>query len=506
VSAAPQPDAYARAARRFSGAAKLSAVRNLLNWDARTHMPTGGAWARGEEMAALTEVIAEQVGSAAAGGELDEAEAMAGALTAGEQADLREMRRLWVHAAAVPAELLAAKARLAETLQAIWVEARVNSDFAAFAGPFAEMLAVIRQIAAAKAAALGTTDYGALIDEFDPGVGEAMIEPIFVDLARVLPGLLAEVRDRQASWPAPIPFGQATVARQARLAARLLAMVGHSAEHTRLDPTAHPFSVGGMPGDARLTTHYKPDNVRFAIMATLHEAGHSMYELNLPRAWAFRPAGHARGMTVHESQSLALEMMAGRSREFIAVLAPMMARAFGGADERWSAPNVLNAWRRMDDGCIRVEADEISYPLHVILRHRLETAMIAGDLAVPDLPAAWNELSRQLLGRTPPDLARGCLQDIHWAAGHIGYFPNYAMGSMLACQLFERATADDPDILPAIGRGDFGPYFAWMRPKVHERASLADVATIVEDATGAPLGAEAFKRHVRRRYLEDPLG
>jgi carboxypeptidase Taq len=214
----------------------------------------------------------------------------------------------------------------------------------------------------------------------------------------------------------------------------------------------------------------------------------------------------ARGMTVHESQSLSLEKMAGRSREFLAWLAPRLAEEYEGDPAQWSNANVLNIWRRLDDGFIRVEADELSYPLHVILRYRLEKALLAGDLKVADIPGAWSELFEKLLGRTPPDHAHGCLQDIHWSAGLFGYFPNYAMGSMLAAQFFERATADEPAILEGIGRGDFGPYFAWVKPRVHERASLVSFETLVSEATGAQLSAEAFKRHVRRRYLEEALG
>jgi carboxypeptidase Taq len=208
-------------------------------------------------------------------------------------------------------------------------------------------------------------------------------------------------------------------------------------------------------------------------------------------------------MTVHESQSLSLEKLIGRSREFLGFLAPLMAETLGGEPAAWAGGNLLNVVRRLEDGFIRVQADEISYPLHVILRYRLEKALLTGDLAVADLPGAWDEAFEALFGRRPPSLAEGCLQDIHWAAGMIGYFPNYAMGSMLAAQLFERATADDAAILPALGRGDFAPYFAWVRPRVHERASLTDFASLVADATGAPLSSDAFKRHVRRRYLEE---
>jgi carboxypeptidase Taq len=503
--AAPQPDAYARAVHRFSTAGKLDAARMMLNWDAQTHMPPGGAWARGEQMAAITEVSADLVGSQSAGEELIEAEAMAEKLAPDERADLAEMRRAFIHASAAPKELLVAKARLAQALQAVWMRAKPENDWKSFEPGFSAILEVVREIAEAKARALGTTPYGALIDEYDPGVGEALIDPIFADLAAHLPSLIADVRERQSSWPDPVAFGEVAVDLQAELSHKLAVAVGHDPASFRIDRAAHPFSVPHSPGDVRFTTRYDVGNIRFAILATLHEAGHAMYEFNLPRAFAFRPGGLARGMTAHESQSLSLEMMAGRSREFLGWLAPLMAKTYGGASARWSAANVLNAWRRLDDGYIRVEADELSYPLHVILRYRLERALIAGDLRPADVPGAWNELFEKLLGRTPPDLAHGCLQDIHWSMGLMGYFPNYAMGSMLAAQLFERALAEDADILPALGRGDFGPYFAWVKPRVHARASLVSFETLVREATGAPLSADAFKRHVRRRYLEEPL-
>ena len=501
--AAPQPDPFARIAHRFATAGKLAAASNMLNWDAQTHMPPGGAWARGEQIAAITEVRADLIGSEAAGDELQEAEAMAGALADDERADLAEMRRRHAHAAAVPKDLQAAKSRASQALQAVWRQAKPENDYAAFAKGFAELLGIVREIAAAKAEALGATPYGAMIDEYDPGVSEAIIDPVFADLAAFLPGAIAEIRERQAGWPDPVPFGEVSVERQAALSSRIALTVGHQPDNFRIDVAPHPFSVPHSPGDVRFTTRYDAHNVRFAVFATLHEAGHAMYEFNLPRGFAFRPAGEARGMTVHESQSLSLEKLAGRSREFLGWLAGAMAEEFGGDAARWAAPNVLNTVRRLDNGFIRVEADEVSYPLHVILRYRLEQALIRGDLQVPDIPSAWNELFEKLLGRTPPDHAHGCLQDIHWSAGLIGYFPNYAMGEMLAAQLFERATADSPDILPALARGDFEPYFAWVKPRVHERASFVDFATLVRDATGAPLSAAAFKRHVTKRYLEE---
>jgi len=230
-----------------------------------------------------------------------------------------------------------------------------------------------------------------------------------------------------------------------------------------------------------------------------------MYELNLPRAQAFSPAGFARGASAHESQSLMLEMMAGRSKEFLAFLAPLLHEYLGGGAACWSRTNILNFFRRLDDDYIRVNADEISYPLHVILRYRLERALLSGDLAVDDIPGAWNEMFTKMFGRTPPDHARGCLQDIHLAAGYFGYFPNYALGEALGAQLFERATADDPSIVPALAQGDFKPYFAWVRPRIHEQASLKSFDDIVIAATGSKLSGAALKRHLKKRYLDEAL-
>jgi len=498
-----QPDPYARVVHRFATAGKLAAARMMLNWDAQTNMPRGGAWARGEQMSALTEVSAELVGGEGVSDELSEAEEMAHRLEPEEQADLKEMRRTWVHAAAVPKALQAAKAKMSQELQAVWTEDKPANDFKAFAGPFAELLEVQREIAAAKAEALGTTLYGAMMDEYDPGVGEALVDPIFADLVEVLPPLIREVLERQAHWPEPVPYPPSPVERHAALSHRLAVAVGHDPDNFRIDSAPHPFSVPHSPGDVRFTTRYDVDDVRYSVMATLHEAGHAMYEANLPRAFAFRPGGMARGMSVHESQSLSLEMMAGRSREFLQFLAPLMAGELGGDPSPYGVANVLNATRRLDDDYIRVNADEISYPLHVILRYRIEKALLSGDLQVGDIPGVWDDMFEQLFARRPPSLAKGCLQDIHWSAGLIGYFPNYAMGALLAAQLFERANADDPEILPALSRGDFGPYFAWARPRVHARASLVSFSDLVTEATGAPLSADAFKRHVRRRYLKE---
>jgi carboxypeptidase Taq len=395
MSHAAAAPAYHRLHERFATAGKLAGAKTLLWWDSQTYMPRGAAPARGEQLAALDDIVFDLLAAPELADWLGEAESAAGELGAAERANLREMRRAIAHTTGVPRELRAAKSRLAATLQADWARAKAAKDFSLFAPGFGRMLSLHREIAAAKSEALGLEPYDALMDEADPGVTTALVDPLFAELARSLPELLAEVVEAQASRPPPIPFsGDFSIERQRVLAERLLGLVGQGTEHSRFDTAPHPFAVPGTPGDARIATRFDPANFRFSILAVLHEAGHAAYEFNLPRALSFQPVGAARGATSHESQSLMLEMQAGRSAEFLSWLAPVLHETFGGDPEAWSPENVLAAWRGVGEGFIRVEADEISYPLHVILRYRLERALLAGDLAAAEIPGAWTSCRR----------------------------------------------------------------------------------------------------------------
>lgn len=497
--------AYGTLNDRFATANKLNAARMLLFWDSQTYMPKGAAWSRGEQLAALEATSKDLVAAPDAEDLFEQAGEALDALTATERANLIEMRRVWGHQAAAPKELVVEKAKMCSLLQLDWLKAKQTNDFDLFAKGFERLMPLNREIAQAKGEALGLAPYDALMDEVDPGLSTALVDPIFDELEAALPALLAEVVERQKGWPDPIPFsGDFSPDRQRVLSYKLLEAVGHSLQNSRIDAAPHPFALAGAPGDVRFTTRFDEDNIRFAIMATLHEAGHALYEFNLPRDLAFTPVGAARGATAHESQSIMVEMQAGRSRDFLTWLAPQMHEAFGGDPAAYTVANVLNAYRRVGSGYIRVEADEISYPLHIILRYRIERALLSGDLAVKDLPGAWSDLSQSLFGRRPPDHARGCLQDIHWAMGMFGYFPNYALGETFAAQQFERACADDPSIPVQLSRGDFAPYRDWVASRIHHRASQVSFAQLVQDATGAPLSAAALRRHLRRRYLEEP--
>jgi carboxypeptidase Taq len=252
----------------------------------------------------------------------------------------------------------------------------------------------------------------------------------------------------------------------------------------------------------RITTRYTEDQLTSALMGIIHETGHAMYERGLPAKWRFQPVGQARGMALHESQSLLVEMQASRSQVFCEFLSPMLDAEFPGNMAAFDPKNLQRLYSRVRRGFIRVDADEVTYPAHVILRYRLEQALIAGDLQVADIPGAWNEGMKKLLGIVPPSDREGCLQDIHWYDGAVGYFPCYSLGAMIAAQLYDTACRADPGIPAGIARGDFVPLMAWLRPNVHERASSMTTAEIVTAATGRPLDVNVFKTHLKRRYLE----
>ncbi|MDX1709546.1 MAG: carboxypeptidase M32 [Rhodovibrionaceae bacterium] len=496
-------EAYETLEIRFRRLNALREAAGMLHWDMSTMMPRGGAEARTEQLAALEVVTHDMLTAADVPELLDAAEEMAEALGEWQRANLREMRRQWLHAAAVPADLVEAQARATKRCEVVWREARAEADFAKVRDLLAEVLRLVREEAAAKAAAMGRSPYDALLDLYEPDGRSQRIDQIFADLATFLPGFLDEVLDAQARQPAPLkPEGPFPQARQDVLARRLMAAVGFDFEHGRLDTSVHPFS-GGVPEDTRITTRYDEADFLTGMMGVLHETGHAMYERGLPAEWRRQPVGEARGMATHESQSLMVEMQAGRSAAFFAFAAPVMREAFGGEGAAWQADNLRRLYSRVEPGFIRVDADEVTYPAHVILRYRLEKAMIAGEMEIADLPGAWNDGLEELLGLRPPDDRLGCLQDIHWFDGAWGYFPTYTLGAMTAAQLYEAAAVQAPEIPEALSRGDFSPLMAWLRKNVHSQGSRWSSEELLVRATGKPLDPEVFKAHLRARYLPE---
>ena len=296
-----------------------------------------------------------------------------------------------------------------------------------------------------------------------------------------------------------MPEGPFDSSKQRQLGLKLMTALGFDFNHGRLDVSLHPF-CGGTPDDVRITTRFDENDFSSAIMGVLHETGHALYERGLPEQWRYQPVGEALGMATHESQSLLIEMQMSRSRPFLEFAAPLMRDAFDGSGPLWDTESLYSNLIRVEPGCIRVDADEVTYPLHVILRYRLEKQMITGDLPLADLPTAWNDAMESLLGIRPPSDREGCLQDIHWYDGAWGYFPTYTLGAMTAAQLYRAAMENEPAIASGIPKGNFAPLTKWLGKNVHSLGSSISADALVEKACGRPLDASAFIDHLKSRY------
>tara|TARA_Y100001934_G_scaffold62027_1_gene76868 strand:- start:7302 stop:8795 length:1494 start_codon:yes stop_codon:yes gene_type:complete len=493
--------AYPHLERRFAHIRALDQAHGLLHWDRETIMPPGGAAARGEQLAALERVIHEKMTDSALGDLLDEAEGGAN-LDLWRAANLQRMRRAWRHANALEAELVEAQSRAISAGVGAWMEARSASDFTAFLPAFEEVVRLSCDVAVAKGEAFGKSPYDALLESYEDEVTAEEIDTLFGRLAAVLPNLRDRILEAQAVRPEPqLPEGPFPAERQQALGERLMTLAGFDTTCGRLDVSAHPFT-GGATGDVRITTRFDEYDFTSSVMAVMHETGHALYEQGLPADWAFQPVGQAVNMTVHESQSLLIEMQASRSPEFHGHAAAIMREELGGSGDAWDAENLYRLAIRVAPGYIRVDADEVHYPLHIMLRTRLERALIAGDLACADVPGAWNDGMAELVGIVPENDAQGCLQDIHWSAGLFGYFPTYSLGALAAAQLFRAANEQVPGIRPSLARGDFTPLLGWLREKIHSQGSLMSTHALLREATGEGLSTAAFEAHLQQRYLE----
>ncbi len=493
---------YLALEKKFRRMNAIGEASGVLGWDMSTVMPSGGAEARMEQLAALSGVQHEILTSDEMQELFGKALDKKGELGSWQLANLREMQRIWRHATALEGDFVEAQTRAGKRCEMIWREARPNNDFASILPALKEVLNLTRQEAAIKSELFGCDTYDALLDHFEPGGKSVRIDAIFDDLANFLPDFTQAVIEKQASEPeAVMPDGPFSISDQERLGREMIKAVGFDFHHGRLDVSLHPF-CGGVPDDVRITTRYDETDFMTSLMGVLHETGHAMYERNLPKDWRLQPVGSARGMTMHESQSLIIEMQASRSEEFISFIAGKAKAAFNAQGTTWSPDNMQRIYNKVKPDFIRVDADEVTYPAHVILRYRLEKELIKGSMELDDLPQAWGDGLEKLLGIRPPNDTLGCLQDIHWYDGAWGYFPTYTLGAMSAAQLFSAAKKAAPEIPEALGRGDFSPLMGWLNENVHAWGSFLSTDELLTRVTGHPLDPQVFKAHLKARYLD----
>jgi carboxypeptidase Taq len=480
----------------FRGAA------SLLHWDASVMMPKGSADIRGEQLAALEIECHVLLTSPRVSRLLERAEANAQTLDDWQLANLREMRRERDHAMATPQSLIARLAKATSRAEVVWVEAKQRKSFALLAPHLEEVVGLVREKAQVLAKVLNLSPYDALVDSFSPGLTTAEIDKIFSSLKRRLPGLIQQAIAIQQQRPLIELNEKVTASKQRQLANEVMKTIGFDFERGRLDESEHPFT-GGVPGDIRVTTRFAANDPLNGLMAVLHETGHAMYEIDLPQNWRGQPVGRDRGMALHESQSLLLEMVIGRNRPMLNYIQPLMVKYFGVSGESWSVENLYHLLTRVQRSLIRMDADELTYPVHIMMRYELEQDILQGKLLIKDLPEAWNAMMESRLGIKPSHDTEGCLQDIHWPGGAFGYFPSYAIGAVIAAQLYEALRNDVPQLDDEIASGNFNSLFTWLKENVHGQAARLGTVDLIKNATGKALTGVAWLRYVESKYLAE---
>jgi carboxypeptidase Taq len=498
---------YSQLEQHFRRIGHLSHLTSILQWDEAVMMPPASGDERAEATATL-HVIQHELMTAPELPELVDGakqESTRGNLEPEQLANLREIERLVRRAAATP-KALVERASLAQMrCEQAWRQLRAKNDFASFAPLLGEVVQLKRELAAALAEHLGVSPYEALVDEFEPGLRVAELDLVFAELKRFLPGLTDQVIEAQRGESVQVPEGPFPIASQRALGETLMRAIGFDATRGRLDVSHHPF-CGGSPSDVRITTRYDERSFTSSMLGVLHEAGHAKYEQGLPRRWSGQPAGAARGMAAHEGQSLLSEMQVSRGLPFLRFLAPQLETAFPEAYARqpaaFSAQNLSRLFTRVKRSKIRVDADEVTYPCHILVRYDIERALIEGSMRVDEIPGAWDAGMRELLQiSTADDHRDGCMQDVHWPSGAFGYFPTYTLGALTAAQLYACARRELAGLEDDLEAGRFERLNTFLRERVWTRASLLSSAELMLQASGEPLNPSYFEAHLRGRYL-----
>ncbi|MGE5176618.1 MAG: carboxypeptidase M32 [Hyphomicrobiales bacterium] len=479
----------------------LSEVASVLSWDQQTMMAPMGVAARSDQLATLAGVIHERFASDETGRLLDRAEKETGALDpdSDDACLVRVTRRDYGKARRVPASLRAEMSRASALARPIWAEARRKSDWSMFQPELEKSLALRRRYIECFEPA--DEDYDILLDDFEPGMKTADVRAIFAELSRGLVPLVAEVLRSGETVRASFLDGPFPLDAQRAAEREILEAYGFTRESWRLDDTVHPFASRSGPDDIRITTRHAPDSIH-SLFSCMHEFGHGLYEHQVDRALRRTPLGRGASLAIHESQSRLWENQVGRSRAFWRRFYPGLRARFPEVFRSVEVEEFYRAANRVAPTFIRVDSDEATYNLHIILRFEMEQGMITGAIPARDVPDAWNAKVKEYLGLDVPDAARGALQDIHWSQGSIGYFSTYALGNVVAAQIWERLRADLPDLDASIEAGDFAPLRAWLRDRIHRHGRKFAPRDLVRRVTGSDLDPKPLLAYLRGKLGE----
>ena len=488
--------------RRVREETLLGSCASVLEWDEETYMPRGGAQHRSEQMALLAGLLHERTTDPRVGELLGgvEGSPIVRDPESPAAANVREIRREYDRSTRLPRSLVEETARVTSLAQQEWILARQDADFSRFQ-PWLEKIVVLKRCAA-EALGYNGVAYDALLDEYEPGARSREITQLFDALRRDLVPLVGAIIGSSRQPKLAIIHREFPIERQRVFGEAVAAAVGFDFHRGRLDTAAHPACNGIGPGDSRITARFSTHDFSDGFFSILHEVGHALYEQGLDPEHYGTPMGEPASLGLHESQSRLWENTVGRSRSFWEHFFPLARHVFHGTLHDVSLDDFHFAINGVEPSVIRVGADEVTYNLHTLIRFELEQALIADDLPVADVPAAWNEGYARVLGITPENDAEGCLQDVHWSAGLIGYFPTYTLGNVFAAQLFAKASDDLGDLSGTFARGDFSGLLGWLREKIHRHGSRYPAARLVEQVTGSPPDHRPLVRALRQKYGE----
>jgi len=495
--------AYTALAAKVRAVHLLASSGSILGWDQETMMPDGGVALRAAQLAQLARLGHQLFTSREMGDLVAAAKFETQSLPEhhADRVDVREIERDWSKATKLPESLVSELAELSSKAMHEWAAARQDNNFAHFLPWLQKTVELSRRKAECLGWPEGGEPWDALADSYEPGLQASEVQRVFDPLRVRLQGLLDRLRGGTRKPSNAFNEQPLAIADQERFMKHIAEKIGFDFSRGRLDRSTHPFCGGSHCNDVRMTTRYHEICLLDALGSTMHECGHGMYEQGLQSTRIGLPMGEAAGLSVHESQSRLWENQVGRSAEFWKWCQGQLPAFFGKACDHFSLTDLVDGANIVEPGFIRVEADEGTYNMHIMIRFQLERALMKGDLLVADLPLAWNSMYADYLGLKVPDDRRGCLQDVHWSMGAIGYFPTYTLGTLLSAQLFEKVKVDVPGLEQGISKGEFKPLLAWLRTHVHAEGRRYRLDGLCKKVTGQPLSADPLMRHLEGKLL-----
>ena len=490
---------YQELKKIFAKASIASDIEGILHWDMSTVMPSNSRKQRSNHLAFIAKLKHEILSDKKIDDLFNKAEAEE--LDYKDSANLKEMKREHTLLSALPSSLVESLSKASATCEGFWQEARKLSDFSIVQKPLEDLFKLTKEESIILADKFSCSPYEALVQKFEPQADVSEISKVFFDLKKFLIPTIDLILEKQKNEKI-IEFSDTiSEEKQFEIAQKLMKIIGFDFTRGRLDKSEHPF-CGGSTQDVRITTRYSKFDPFSSLDGVMHETGHAMYELGLPEEWQHQPAGRARGMVMHESQSLLVEMQITRSLAFKKFLSNFLKINLNLKDNTWSYKNLYALGTRVNKSFIRVEADEVTYPLHIMLRFEMEKMLFNNSLKVKDIPEVWNQEFKKLFGIDVDKNANGCLQDIHWYAGLFGYFPTYSMGALTSAQLANTIRKKISNFDQDIEEGKFETLFQWLKLNIHEKASFFSTKEVLEQVTNNSLDAQYFKDYITNRYLE----